>query len=48
MSLPRAAERNDREEVERLLRSGSDVNEKDWVRYVTKHATHKFVYIFVI
>ena len=48
MSLRRAAERNDREEVERLLRSGSDVNVKDGVRYVIKHATHKFVYIFVI
>ena len=48
MSLPRAAERNDREEVERLLRSGSDVNERDGVRYNIKHATHKFVYIFVI
>ena len=48
MSLPRAAERNDREEVERLLRSGSDVNEKGDVSYVIKHATHKFVYIFVI
>ena len=48
MSLPGAAERNNREEVERLLRSGSDVNEKDWVRYIIKHATHKFVYIFLI
>ena len=48
MSLPRAAERNNREEVERLLRSGSDVNERLWVRYNIKHATHKFVYIFVI
>ena len=50
MSLPRAAEQNSREEVERLLRSGSDVNEKGdvGVRYVIKHATHKFVYIFVI
>ena len=48
MSLPRAAERNDREEVERLLRSGSYVNGKDGVRYNIKHATHKFVYIFVI
>ena len=48
MSLPRAAERNDREEVERLLRSGSDVNEIGGVRYNIKHATHKFVYIFVI
>ncbi len=48
MSLPGAAQENNREKVERLLRSGSDVNEKDWVRYVTKHATHKFVYIFVI
>ena len=34
MSLPGAAERNNREEVERLLRSGSDVNEKDRVRYI--------------
>ncbi len=48
MSLPRAAQENNREEVERLLRSGSDVNEKDRVRYNIKHATHKFVYIFVI
>ena len=48
MSLPNAAFFNNREEVERLLRSGSDVNEKDGVRYVIKHATHKFVYIFVI
>jgi len=48
MSLPGAVERNNREEVERLLRSGSDVNEKDRVRYIIKHATHKFVYIFVI
>ena len=29
MSLPSAAKRNNREEVERLLRSGSDVNEKN-------------------
>ena len=49
MSLPKAAEQNNRKEVERLLRSGSDVNGKeDGVRYVIKHATHKFVYIFVI
>ena len=48
MSLPRAAEFNNREEVERMLRSGSDVNEKGWVRHNIKHATHKFVYIFVI
>ena len=48
MSLPRAAEENNREKVERLLRSGSDVNEKSQVRYIIKHATHKFVYIFVI
>ena len=34
MSLPRAAEENNREEVERLLRSGSDVNQKDEVRYI--------------
>lgn len=46
--LPDAVERNNREEVERLLRSGSDVNERDGVRYNIKHATHKFVYIFVI
>ena len=45
MSLPGAAERNNREEVERLLRSGSDVNEKDRVRYIINH---KFVYNFVI
>ena len=45
MSLRGAAQENNREKVERLLRSGSaDVNEKDWVRYVIKHATHKFVY----
>ena len=48
MSLPNAAKCNQREEVERLLRSGSDVNEKGGVRYIIKHATHKFVYIFVI
>ena len=48
MSLPRAARGNNREEVERLLRSGSDVNEKDGVRYIIKHTSHKFVYIFVI
>ncbi len=30
MNLPRAVDQNNREEVERLLRSGSDVNEKDW------------------
>ena len=48
MSLPEAVKHNNREEVERLLRSGSDVNEKDGVRYIIKHATHKFVYIFVI
>jgi len=34
MSLPRPAQENNREEVERLLRSGSDVNDKDWVRYI--------------
>ena len=34
MSLPEAAQQNSREEVERLLRSGSDVNEKDRVRYI--------------
>ena len=34
MSLPIAAEENDREEVERLLRSGSDVNQTDGVRYI--------------
>ena len=34
MSLPYAAEENKREEVERLLRSGSDVNQKDGVRYI--------------
>ena len=46
MSLPGAAERNNREEVERLLRSGSDVNEKqDGVCFIINH---KFVYIFVI
>ena len=48
MSLPRAVEQNKREEFERLLRSGSDVNEKDGVRYIIKHTSHKFVYIFVI
>ena len=48
MSLPRAAKQNNREEVERLLRSGSDVNEKDGVRYIIKHASHIFVYIFVM
>ena len=48
MSLLDAVCENNREEVERLLRSGSDVNEKDRVRYIIKHATHKFVYIFVI
>ena len=48
MSLPYAVAQNKREEVERLLRSGSDVNEKDWVRYIIKHTSHKFVYIFVI
>ena len=45
MSLPDAVRQNNREEVERLLRSGSDVNEKDGVRYIINH---KFVYIFVI
>ena len=29
MSLPRAVAQNNREEVERLLRSGSDVNQTD-------------------
>ena len=48
MSLPRAVQENNREEVERLLRSGSDVNEKGGVRCIIKHATHQFVYIFVI
>ena len=48
MSLPAYVRQNNREEVERLLRSGSDVNEKNRVRYIIKHATHKFVYIFVI
>ena len=48
MSLHRAVDQNNREEFERLLRSGSDVNEKDWVRYIIKHTSHKFVYIFVI
>ena len=48
MSLTSAAGENNREEGERLLRSGSDVNEKDWVRYIIKHTSHKFVYIFVI
>ena len=42
MSLPEAVKHNNREEVERLLRSGSDVNEKDldYVRYIIKHTTH--------
>ncbi len=31
MSLPRAVFENNREEVERLLRSDADVNEKDWI-----------------
>ena len=49
MRLHKAANQNNREEVERLLRSGSDVNERDdRVCYNIKHATHKFVYIFVI
>ena len=49
MSLPAYVRQNNREEVERLLRSGSDVNYvESWVRYNKKHATHKFVYIFVI
>ena len=48
MSLPRAVIQNNREEFERLLRSGSDVNEKYGVRYIIKHTSHKFVYIFVI
>ena len=48
MSLPRAVDQNNRDEVERLLRSGSDVNEKNGVRYINKHATNKFVYIFVL
>ena len=48
MSLPRAVDQNKREEVERLLRSGSDVNEQDGVRYIIKHTSHKFLYIFVI
>ena len=49
MSLPAYVRQNNREEVERLLRSGSDVNYvESWVRYNIKHATHKFVYIFVI
>ena len=39
MSLPEAIKHKNREEVERLLRSGSDVNEKDGVRYIIKHAT---------
>ena len=39
MSLSEAVKHNKREEVERLLRSGSDVNEKDEVRYIIKHAT---------
>ena len=47
MSLPIAVCEHKREEVERLLRSGSDVNER-WVRYIIKHTSHKFVYIFVI
>ena len=37
MSLPDAAKQKNREEVERLLRSGSDVNERDGVRYNIKH-----------
>ena len=48
MSLPRVVDHNNREEFERLLRSGSDVNEKDYVRYIIKHTSHIFVYIFVI
>ena len=42
MSLPNAVYLNNREEFERLLRSGSDVNEKDldYVRYIIKHTTH--------
>ena len=48
MSLIDSVCQNNREEVERLLRSGSDVNERDGVRCNIKHATHKFVYIFVI
>ena len=48
MSLIDSVCQNNREKVERLLRSGSDVNERDGVRYNIKHATHKFVYIFVI
>ena len=37
MSLSRAVQENNREEVERLLRSGSDVNEKDRVRCIINH-----------
>ena len=48
MSLLEAVDQNNREEFERLLRSGSDVNEKDGVRYIIKHTSHKFLYIFVI
>ena len=42
MSLRNAVIQNNREEFERLLRSGSDVNEKDldYVRYIIKHTTH--------
>ena len=34
MTLPNAVDENNREEVERLLRSGSDVNQKDGLRYI--------------
>jgi hypothetical protein len=43
MSLPRAAQQNNREEVERLLRSGSDVNERE-KSVVRNIINHKFVY----
>ena len=46
MSLPEAVIEDNRKEVERLLRSGSDVNQTDGVRYIIKHVNHKFVYIF--
>ena len=45
MSLPRAVEQNKREEVEQLLRSGSDVNEQDGVRYILNIQVINF-YIF--
>ncbi len=45
MSLPRAVQENNREEVERLLRSGSDVNEKDEVQNRTFSYVYQNAYV---